>query len=144
MTKNNWLLVLFAVVLFGVYAVYFSDWFRPKTIGIFHAVRGFHPRWARPGTMPGLIFGINRQMRLDDVRVVPADGFATNKNILPLWHLVTDSNSVPIKSFYYGEPVRGMQPAIKGTHPDDLVTNVPYLLILRSGKITGEHPFELK
>ena len=37
-----------------------------------------------------------------------------------------------------------MKPAIKGTHPELLETNVPYLLIVTARRIKGEHPFELQ
>jgi hypothetical protein len=144
MTKNNWLLTLLAAVLFVVYAVYFTDWFKPKTIQIFSTYRNLHPRATRDGVLPALIFGVDRQIRLSDLRVVPFDGFQTNKNILPLWHLVTDSNSIPVKTFYYGQYIRGMHSAIKGTHSESLETNVAYLIIVTSDRIKGQHKFELK
>jgi hypothetical protein len=144
MTKNNWLLTLLAIVLFMVYAVYFTDWFHPKTIQIRSTYRNLHPRLTRDGVLPALIFGVDRQMQISELRVVPFDGFQTNKNILPLWHLVTDSNSIPVKTFYYGQYIRGMHPAFKGTHAESLETNVPYLIIVTSGRIKGELKFELK
>ena len=144
MTKKNWLLLLLLIALGAVYAVYFTSWFKPKVIRIFHTYRDLHTRQAREGAMTSLNFGVDHVMQLTDVRVVPADGFQTNKNILPLWHLVTDSNSAPVKSFFYGQYIQGMKPAIKGTHPESLETNVPYLLVLTSGRIKGEHSFELK
>jgi len=144
MTKNNWLLTLLAVVLFVVYAIYFTGWFQPKTIQIRSTYRNLHPRAAREGVLPALIFGVNRQMQISEIRVVPFDGFQTNKNILPLWHLVTDSNSIPVKTFYYGQYIRGLHPAFKGTHAGSLETNVPYLIIVTSDRIKGELKFELK
>lgn len=145
MTKNNWLLIFAAVALAAVYAVYFTDWFQPKTIQIFHTSRNLRPRLLRGGgALPSLQFGISRQLQLTELRVVPAAGFQTNKNVLPLWHLVTVSNSVPVKMFYYGQFIGGLKPAIKGTRAQPLETNVTYRLIVTAGQFKGEHDFELK
>jgi hypothetical protein len=51
---------------------------------------------------------------------------------------------VPVKSFFYGQFIGGMKPAIKGVRPEPLETNVTYRLFLTAGKIKGEHDFELK
>src|SRR5579859_3841479 len=147
MTKKNILLIVAAVVLAAVYVVYFTDWFRPKTVKIFHTSRNLHPRAARPGAggaLPSLIFGINQQLKLTEIRVVPADVYQTNQNAIPLWHLVSDSNSVPVKQFFYGQWIGGMKPAVQGARPQTLDTNVTYLLIVGAGNVKGEHPFELK
>ena len=144
MTKKNWLQVLLAIVLFAVYAVYFTDWFKTKSIRIFHTDRNLHPGLARGNARPWLIFVLDHPMPLNEVSVVPFDAFQTNHFVLPLWHLTTDSNSLPVKSFSYGQYLRGMRPAVKGIQVEPLETNVPYLLLVRSGKIKGDHKFELK
>ena len=153
MTKNNILnnilLIVAVVVLGGVYVVYFTDWFKPKTVQIFHTSRNLRPRAARPGTgasgaLPNLIFGINQQLKLTEIRVVAADVYQTNQNALPLWHLVSDSNSVPVKQFFYGQYIGGMRPAVKGVRPQMLDTNITYHLIVQAGAVKGEHDFELK
>jgi hypothetical protein len=145
MTKKNLLLILFAVVLAAVYALFFTDWFKPATVQIFHTSRNLRPNLRRGGgALPSLIFGVNRQLRFTELKVVPLDKFQTNKNALPLWHLVSDSNSVPVKSFFYGQVIGGMRPALKGVRPEPLETNVTYHLIITAGKIKGEHDFELK
>jgi hypothetical protein len=143
MTKKNWFMVALAIGLFAVYAVYFTDWFKPKIILISHTYRNLHPGPVRPGVLRPLIFGLGQPTLLTEVTVVPFDGYQTNRGVAPLWHLVTESNSIPTKTFFYGEYIRGMHPAIKGTHPFDLETNVPYLLILHTRKATGEHKFVL-
>ncbi|MDR3459807.1 MAG: hypothetical protein P4N60_20455 [Verrucomicrobiae bacterium] len=146
MTKKNILLIVAAAVLATVYVVYFTDWFRPKTVKIFHTSRNLHPRAARGGSgaLPSLIFGINQQLKLTELRVVPAEAYQTNQNALPVWHLISDSNSVPVKQFFYGMYINGMKPAVKGARPQMLETNVTYHLILQAGNIKGEHDFELK
>src|SRR5882724_9465067 len=90
MTKKNIMMIVAAVVLAAVYAVYFTDWFKPKTVQIFHTSRNLHPRALRGGALPSLIFGINQQLKLTEIRVVPADGYQTNHNALPVWHLISD------------------------------------------------------
>jgi hypothetical protein len=151
MTKKNSLLILFAVALTAVYAVWFTDWFRPTTVKIFYSNRTSRQnsrqnslRGQRGGALPSLVFGVNRELRFTELKVVPLAGFLTNKNVLPVWHLVSDSNSVPKKSFYYGEWIGGMRPALKGVRPEPLETNVTYRMFVTAGKIKGEHDFELK
>jgi hypothetical protein len=148
MTKKNLVLVLFAIVLAAVYAIWFTDWFRPTTVKIFHTSRNLRPNLQRDprvgGALPTLNFGINRQLRFTELKVVPLPGFETNKNVLPVWHLVSDSNSVPMKTFFYGQGIGGMRPAIKGVRAEPLQTNVTYRLLITAGKIKGQHDFELK
>jgi len=144
MTKKNWLLLAVFAVLALVYVVYFTAWFKPKTVQIYHTMRTLHFRKAKAGASPSLLFGINQKLKLTEVKVVPAAEFQTNPNTLPLWHLVSDSNSVPVNSFFYGKPIRGMKPAVKGANPQPLVTNVIYHLMITAGKFKGEHDFELK
>jgi hypothetical protein len=127
-----------------VYAVYFTDWFKPKTLQLSHTVRDLRRGPARPGAMPSLKFGIDRQIRLTEVRVVAEGDAATNKNGVTVWHLISDSNSIPMKTFFYGQFIPGMHPEIKGTRPQDLTTNVTYRLMVRAGKYTGEHEFQLR
>lgn len=147
MTTKNLVLIGVAVALGTVYAIWFSDWFKPKTVEIFHTWRQARPRnparvQARP--QPTLTFGINQKLRLDDVTVVSVAAFQTNEHPVPLWHLVSDSNSVPVKQFIYGQFIGGMKPAVKGARPVPLQTNVAYRLLISAGKTTGQHDFELK
>jgi hypothetical protein len=146
MSKKNILLVVAAVVLAAVYVVYFTDWFKPKTVQIFHTSRNPRPRAVRGGSgaLPSLIFGINQQLKLTEIRVIPSSAYQTNQTALPVWHLVSDSNSVPVKQFFYGQFINGMKPAVKGARPQQLETNVTYHLIVLAGSVKGEHDFELK
>jgi hypothetical protein len=144
MTKKNWIMLVFAVVLAVIYVIYFTDWFKPKTIQIFHTSRNLRQRQQRGGALPSLIFGVSRQVRITEITVVPLARWETNKNVLPLWHLQSDSNSVPVKSFFYGQFIGGLHPALKGTHPELPETNVVYRIFITAGKVKGEHDFELK
>lgn len=145
--KRNWLLTLIALILVIVYAVFFTDWWQPKTIEIFHTSRMLPARKHRkntPDAQPVLIFGINRALRPTDIKVVPLEAYKTNQNTLPLWHLVADSNSVPIKAFTYGLPIRGLKPAVAGIRADPLTNGVTYRIIVEADNFKGEHDFELK
>jgi hypothetical protein len=139
-----WLLIVVSVVVSAVYVVYFTDWFKPKTIHIFHTHRNLHPQLQREALMPSLIFGVTREVKLTELKVVAVAAFQTNENTLPLWHLVSDSNSVPVKTFFYGQFIRGLKPAVAGARPQPLETNITYRLFLTAGKFKGQHDFELK
>lgn len=145
MTKKNCLTITILAVLAVVYAIYFTDWFRPKTLSIFHTYRNLRHGPARLGAMPSLIFGITgSKVRLTDVRVLAEADAKTNNNPVTVWHIISDSNSIPISTFFYGQFIPGMHPEIKGTRPQDLETNVTYRLIVQAGKYKGDHPFRLQ
>jgi len=143
MNPKNWLPVVFMTALAVVYAVWFTDWFRPETVEIFHTTRNQQAQSRWGGTGPSLMFGLTRKLKLTEIRVVPLAAWQTNHAILPLWHLVSTSNSVPVKSFSYGQPIHGMSPVVAGAHPQSLEPQVTYRLMVTAGKIQGQHDFEL-
>jgi len=63
--------------------------------------------------------------------------------VSPVWHLISDSNSVPVKVFSYGQGIRGMKPAVAGSRAQPLETNVAYRLLVTAGKAKGQHDFEI-
>lgn len=148
MTLKNWLLIVIALALGVVYAVWFTDWFRSGTVTIFHtsrtSLRALRTR-PQPGglVLPNLTFGLDRQLKLTEIRVVQLAAWQTNHSVLPLWHLVTSSNSAPVKSFTYGELIHGLKPAVAGTYAQPLEPQVTYRLIVTAGKIHGEHDFQI-
>lgn len=144
MTKKNWLLIFFAVALATTYVIYFTDWFRPKTVLIFHTSRNIRPRLKAAKSLPSLNFGLNRQLKLTEITVVPLAAWQTNNHVLPLWHLIATSNAVPVKMFSYGDRIPGLKPAVPGARPLPLDTNIVYRLFVSAGKIEGQHDFELK
>jgi hypothetical protein len=81
---------------------------------------------------------------LKELKVVPVAALATNANAMPVWHLVSDSNSVPVDEFSYGFDIHGMRPALAGVRPEALETNVTYRLFITAGRARGEHDFELQ
>jgi hypothetical protein len=144
MTKNNVLLIALAIGLATVYAVWFSDWFRPKTLSIFHTSRNLNQARARGNMLPGLMFGLRPESKLTELRVVNLSAYETNKDESPVWHLISDSNSIPVKSFFYGQYLHGMRPAIKGVGCEELETNVTYRMFITAGGVKGQHDFELQ
>jgi hypothetical protein len=144
MTKKNLLLIFLVLGLAVVYAVWFTNWFRPVTVRISHTSRESRINLRRGNMQPSLIFRVSPQMRFTDVKVVSLADYETNKNVVPVWHLVSESNSIPVQDFTYGEFIRGMHPAFKGVRAEPLQTNVTYRLFVASGKMTGQHDFELK
>ncbi len=151
MTKKN-ILILTAAFL-GVAYVYwqlYKDSFRRADIHISHSIRRGvgNPRHPNPsvtelGSDITLNFGLGNEYRLTEIKVVPAAEFATNKFAHPVWHLVSDSNSVPVRAVSYGQGIRGMHPDVRGALPDAVQEKVTYKLFIRAGKIHGEHEFTL-
>jgi hypothetical protein len=148
MTKKNVIvLAITLVAVIGFYLYLFRDSSAPKIIHISHTIRLNpaylrHPPAGSPDDVPRLInFVLNGALKLTSVKVVPAAEFETNKYAHPLWELVSDSNSVPTRTFTYGLHIKGMHPSVKGATPDPLVPNVPYRLLVETKSIKGQHDF---
>ncbi len=135
--------LLFALAI--AYAVFFMNWFKPAIIKIYHLTRpvGYAMRARRDDPAPPLTFGLEGSYQLTEVKVVVLAEWQTNRHVLPVWDLVSDSNSVPVKFFAYGQRIRGMRPALPGTRPQLLQTNVAYRLFVTAGKARGQHDFEI-
>ena len=134
-------------VLLGSVSLYLNlDWFRSDNIRISYRFRP--ARFVFFGRKPPgdfarnlLIFMIDRKLKFTDVRVTPLDILRTNKYAQPVWHLVSESNSVPIKYFAYGMDIKGMHPDIKGAVADPLVMGIPYRMELDLGKKKIDYDF---
>ena len=144
MNTKNWFLVGFVTLLALAYVVFYTNVFKRQSIGIFHTVRVAQLKNVSAGSNPSLVFGLSGRFKLTEIKLIAPGLPEITGQSLPLWHLVTSSNSVPIKSFFYGEHIRGLKPAVPGSSPEPLATNVPYRLIVNAGKIRGEHDFILK
>jgi hypothetical protein len=147
MTRKNWILVALALAL-GALSLYLNrDWFAKDTIQIFS--RSLPPRpmpsgRKRPEPAPAvnpITFGFTRSLKLTMIKVVPVSDLKTNKYPHPIWHLVSDSNSVPVRELTYGVPVRGMRPSIKGATAYPLDPGVQYRLFVETADFKGEHDF---
>ena len=147
MTKKNWFLVGTLVVLAGLYVCFFTDWFKPKIILITSASRmnrmGAGLNAASTDIIP-VTFSLTPQCKLAEITVVPLAAWQTNKLVLPVWHLVADTNATKLKLFVYGQRIRGMKPAVAGSHAAPLQPDVTYRLFVTAGSAKGQHDFEAK
>jgi hypothetical protein len=147
MAKKQWMILAVFVLLAGVYVCAFTSWGRHPAMQISNTAyskpRGFIGQRVKAGSINTAIvsFNLDHPYRLTEVEVVRLSDWQTNKSTLPLWHLVSDSNSVPTKKFYYGVAIRGMNPAVGKSWPSPLETNVTYRLFLAAGPVKGQHDF---
>jgi hypothetical protein len=58
-----------------------------------------------------------------------------------MWHLISDSNSIPTKSITYGYPIKGMKQAVARSRPEPLAPDVDYVLFLEAGNIKARTNF---
>ena len=145
MTKNGIVLSIIAVILAAVYVAYFTDLLRKDGIQIIPTVRpGSASTIERdPDDVPvhRVSFALDGRYKLTCVKVHVASELATNKFSAPLWHLISDSNSVPTKSITYGTAITGMKPAVPRARPEPLLANVEYTLVIEAGKTRSQTNF---
>lgn len=119
MNKKSWFLVGVAVALGACYVIFFTNWFRSKHILIAH-----NERFGR------VLFTLGRQYELTSIKVVSVSALQSNKYALPVWELKSDSHSIPIKLFSYGQRIQGMKPAVENTRPEPLEQGTVYRLFV--------------
>jgi len=147
MTRKMWMLVALAIILGGLSLYLNKDWFAKDNIQISHRSRPARGPWFRRGkhddsTVNPIVFLFDRRVRLKSVKVIPLSDIETNKFPQPIWHLVSDSNSVPVKDLTYGVRIPGMHPAYKGTDAEPLQPGTKYRLLVEAGKYKAAHDFE--
>lgn len=143
MTKKDICLVALLVVLATVYVCLFTNWFKPKTIKIGYTARQLRYYRTRKD-LPDVLFLMEGTFRLTDVKVVPLASFQADPHTVPLWHLISDSNSIPVQRFAYGQHIRGMKAALRGAQAQELETNVTYRLFVSAGNTKGYDDFEIQ
>ncbi len=94
--------------------------------------------------MPTVMFELSRKAKLTEVKVIPLSDLEKNKYPQAIWHLVSDSNSLPTRGFLYGMVIPGMRPARKGVEPYPLDPGVPYRLYLQAGSLKAQHDFAVE
>ena len=147
MAKKQWVLLAVFILLAAVYICAFTHWGRRPAMQISHAANSKPKGAISPRVKAGSVntaivrFDLDHPYRLTEVEVVRLADWQTNKFTLPLWHLISDSNSVPIRRFYYGAAIRGMKPTVARNWPEPLETNVTYRLFLTAGPVKGQHDF---
>jgi hypothetical protein len=135
-------MLLALVALLAGIVVYNADWFRRSPIQISHRFHAFGGRFDSGGVAP-LMFEFNSKLKLTSVKVVPLCDILTNKFAHAIWHLVSDSNSVPTRGFLYGMDIPGMRPALKGASAEPLDVKEKYRLLIESGSLKAQHDFDL-
>ena len=88
-----------------------------------------------------IFFAFDRPLKLKSLKVIPAREIETNKYPHPIWHLISNSNSVPTADLAYGIPIEGMRPAVQDATPDPLQPGVKYRLLIEAGALKLEHDF---
>jgi hypothetical protein len=141
MKNQTKFLIFFALVLGAIYAYRFTDWFSEKKIQIKYRVmagRGEKSAGADPVTF----YLMDRAYELTSVKVISLDEAATNKYPRAYWHLVSDSNSVSVADFLYGENLAGMKPKVPGLAAWPLKAGGNYRIFIEAGKLKGEKDFQ--
>ena len=121
------------------------DWFASNTIQISHRISPWMQN-KRPGSRNDLgmpvTFSLNGFYKLTSVRVIETAKLATNQYAVPVWRIISDSNSIPTSSFNYGSFIRGMRPEAKGVRPEPLLPGVGYsLFVVTDQDMKAQHDF---
>ena len=145
MNKNSVFLIGLLVVLMGAYVFFFTDLFTKPTIQIIATIRPTRASSiARNTDTPPVYpvsFSFDGKFRFTEIKVVEAAAYSNNKFAPAMWHMISDSNSVPTKNFLYGQPIRGMKASIPRARPEPLKPNEDYLLIIEAGNIRSSTNF---
>ena len=149
MSKKNIALAALLVVLGVIYVFYFTNLFRQPKIEITSRMRPqFNNRRGKnaPAASVGnsISFLLNKNYELTSVKVVEESDAKTNKYPHAIWHLISESNSIPTKSIFYGAPVQGMKPEFAKTEAEPLQPNVSYLLLIEAGNLKGQTSFKVR
>ena len=148
MTKQSIVLITVAVVLAGVYVAFFTDWFVKPEIQILPQIRP-PLRGKSAASVPQgdvavypVTFAFDKKYQFTEIKVVAAEDEKTNKYPHAVWHMISDSNSIPLKAIQYGAPLRGMKPKVPRSPPDPLQPEVTYRLHLTAtGRAKGTKTF---
>lgn len=131
------------VVLAGIALYANRERFMRKPIQITHRLHRFGGRFDDPSGVAPIMFELDRKARVTSIKVVFASEIATNQHAHPLWHLVSDSHTAPLRGFLYGMDIPGMHPAVKGATPDRLAMGPTYRLLLEAGSLKTHYDFDL-
>jgi len=147
MTKQSIVLITVAVLLGAAYVAFFTDWFRKPRIQILAQIRP--PRSSRSSSSPidtavyPVSFAFDKKYQFTEIKVVAVEDEKTNKFPHAVWHMISDSNSVPIKALQYGAPLTGMKPKVPKAPPEALLPDVPYILYVQAtDKAEGKAKFQ--
>jgi len=142
MKSQSKFLIFIALILAAIYAYRFTDWFQEKKIQIKY--RTLAERGSAKSSADSITFYLEKEQQLTSIKVISIDDAATNKYPHALWHLVSDSNSVPVTDFIYGATPGGMKPKVAGLMPEPLQKTGNYRIFVEAGKIKGEKDFQTR
>ena len=135
----GWIVVLLLVI--AAYIHFFSHWGETREIQIFASIRQLPRRAGNASTFP-VLFTLDNSYRLTSIKVTALDSNHTNAVAHVLWHLVSKNVSEPVKYFYYGQTIGGMEPDLKGVRPEPLVSGEKYVMEISAGPLKGvSRPF---
>jgi hypothetical protein len=142
----TWIVVL--LLLAGAYIHFFSNWGQKREIRVLASVRPSLPQFRRRGGAPAVtnafpfrvIFELDGSYKLTGLELTELDPQHTNGGDHALWHLVSKSNSLPVKVFQYGQLIKGLEPDIEGAQPEPLAPGGIYRLEVSAGSLTGASP----
>lgn len=145
--KNLWIAAAVLAVL-AIYAFVYRDAFRGRKIEITHRVVVGPPVRGLSRTnldlkITQLVFGLDRKYELTEIKVIPVAALEARTHAAPSWHVISDSNSIPVRVFAYGDHMRGLRPLVRKTHPLPLEANVTYRVFIKAGRATGQHDFSV-
>jgi hypothetical protein len=152
MNKRNLTLIVLLLIVSAAAIYLFKDWFKPEPIHIAYMVRPANmakkpvaPDRFAPSGKPGfnVTFSLNQDVRLTAVRVYPLAEVQTNQYPQPIWNMVSESNSPPLKSFVYGGKIRGLHPSVKGAVADPLAPGQSYRLVIETKDQKAERDFQM-
>jgi hypothetical protein len=143
MDRKSWLLLGFAVVLAGVYATFFTEWFHSPPIEVLPQIRETIGRGARRGAASGTLpvtFALDDSYHLSSVKVIAV---TTNSTKAPevMWQLTSATNSAPTKAIFYGRQIGGMKPVPDNSGARPLAPGVHYKILVVAGRRQGEAVF---
>jgi hypothetical protein len=141
-----WIVVL--LLLIGAYIHFFSNWGQKREIRVVASIRPSLPMGRRRGGAPAVtnalpfrvIFELDGSYKLTGLELTEVDTHHTNAAEHVLWHLVSKSNSTPVKVFQYGQTIKGMEPDIDGVQPEPLAPGGIYRMEVSTRSLTGASP----
>ena len=146
MTKKTAILISAAVVLGIAYFYFFSDRFNQKSIQIIPQIRPSRPMKSLVPDVSvyPVSFTFDQEYRITSLKVVAVAEAKKTKFPVPQWHLISESNSVPLRGIQYGVAPKGMKPATPNSRPEALLPDVAYRLEVQSGKMKGKIDFKTR
>jgi hypothetical protein len=141
--KNAIISVIALLIIGGLYAYVYRDYFRRPVMGIERTRERLTRRRAPGPVTPHPVFALDKDYRLTSIKVVPLAEYKANGHARVLWELASSAGSTPIKIFSYGSSIAGMHGVNSADTAEPLSNNVAYRLILQAGRTTGQDDFTL-